>query len=114
MCVGSWLCDYLFTTIHVDPITIVDKREKPGYYKDDCPSGEEDRRRRCPQVWVPPEWLVIYSDGAGRREMSVERDGYDRLSRGDRLWIWYQRGSVWGGRYGERILSQPPSPEAGR
>lgn len=111
---GSLVWDYFVTTAHVDPITIVDKRQKAGYYKNDCPSNEEDRRRRCPQVWVPPEWLLIYSDGGVRHDISVTSEGYDRFKVGDREWISYRRGGVWGTRYDETITSRPPDADGGR
>jgi hypothetical protein len=111
--VGSWLYDYLATTVQVDPITIVDKRHKAGYYRQECPP-DQSSRQRCRQVWEPPVWLVTYSDVSGRHDVSVTSDAYDRLSPGDRKWISYQRGGFWGARYSEAILSRPPNPERER
>lgn len=110
---GSWLYDYFARTVQVDPITIVDKRHQPGYYRQEC-STDQQERQRCRQVWEPPVWLVTYSDAGGHHEVGVTSDAYDRLRSGDRKWISYERGGVWGTRYAASILSRPPDAEGDR
>jgi hypothetical protein len=110
---ASWLYDYFVTTAQVDPITIVDKRHTAGYYRQDCSTDQQDRRR-CRQVWEPPVWRVTYADAGGHHDVSISSDAYDRLAPGDRRWISSQRGAVWGARYGASILSRPPDAEGAR
>ena len=49
---------------------------------------------------------------AGSRDIEVSSD--DALRSGDGKWISYQGVLVWGTRYDERIVSQPPDAERAR
>lgn len=111
--IGSWVYDYMATTVVVAEVSIVNKTYKAGYYRQEC-STEENNRQRCREVWEPPAWLVTYSDETGRHDVRVTSEAYERLARGDRKWVSYQRGGYWGTRYATTILAQPPNAESGK